>query len=104
MTRTVIWSRDALDELISIARYIARDNPGAARKVAAAIRTAGDTLGRRALGRKGRVTGTYEKVVTGLPYIIAYKFIADPAEGETLVILRVVHMARDWPPGKWPDA
>ncbi|TWB24709.1 plasmid stabilization system protein ParE [Nitrospirillum amazonense] len=102
MKRSVIWSRDALDELIGIARHIAKDNPEAARKVAVAIRATGSALGQRALGRKGRVTGTYEKVVADLPYIIAYKFIAKPTGGEALVILRIVHMTRDWPPDAWP--
>ncbi|MBB6252792.1 type II toxin-antitoxin system RelE/ParE family toxin [Nitrospirillum iridis] len=103
MKRPVVWSRDALDELIGIVRYIAQNNPQAARRVAAAIRTTGNALGQRALGRKGRVTGTYEKVVTDLPYIIAYKFVADPAGGEALVILRIVHTARDWAAETWPD-
>lgn len=104
MKRAVSWSRDALNELIGIARHIAKDNPDAARKVAATIRATGNALGRQALGRKGRVTGTYEKVVPDLPYIIAYKFIAGPTGGEVLVILHIVHGARDWPPETWPEA
>ncbi|TWB43355.1 type II toxin-antitoxin system RelE/ParE family toxin [Nitrospirillum pindoramense] len=103
MKRSVIWSRDALDELIGIARHIAKDNPDAARKVAAVIRATGAALGQRALGRKGRVSGTYEKVVADLPYIIAYTFITRPTGGEALVILRIVHMARDWSPETWPS-
>ncbi|MDE1146946.1 MAG: hypothetical protein PW843_10030 [Azospirillaceae bacterium] len=39
-----------------------------------------------------------------LPYIIAYKFIAGPTGGEVLVILHIVHGARDWPPETWPEA
>ncbi|MDE1146945.1 MAG: type II toxin-antitoxin system RelE/ParE family toxin [Azospirillaceae bacterium] len=47
MKRAVSWSRDALNELIGIARHIAKDNPDAARKVAATIRATGNALGGR---------------------------------------------------------
>lgn len=49
-------------------------------------------------GRPGRVTGTYEKSVTGLPYILAYAIVED-----TVVIVRVIHTSRDWPAEGWPD-
>ena len=43
------------------------------------------------------------KSVTGQPYIIAYGFApSDDGGEEVLVVLRVVHTARDWPPGRWP--
>ena len=47
-------------------------------------------------GRSGRVTGTYEKLVPGLPYILAYEIVSRP-EGELIAILHVLHGARDWP-------
>jgi toxin ParE1/3/4 len=56
-----------------------------------------------ATGRQGRVTGTYEKVVPGLPYIIAYRLVALPEGSEKLVILRVIRGARKWLPEQWPD-
>lgn len=102
MKRRVVWSRDALEELKQIGRHIARDNLPAARRVAAAIRNAGDALGERAIGRKGRVTGTYEKSVTGIPYIIAYAIGARPEGGEDVFILRVIHTARQWDADTWP--
>ena len=53
-------------------------------------------------GRAGRVTGIYEKPVTGLPYILAYAI--SQANGEkAVVIVRVIHTARDWSAEKWPD-
>ena len=58
---------------------------------------AGRRLGEMATGRPGRRSGTYEKVVTRLPYILAYALRPDPDLGESVVILRVVHTARDWP-------
>ena len=103
MSKPVIWSRDALDEMKTILRRIAKDDEKAARSVVARIRETGDRLGVRAIGRNGRVAGTYEKPVTGLPYIIAYE-IGPAGGGEAICILRVIHMARDWKPGKWPPA
>lgn len=103
MKRRVFWSRDALDELKQIVRYIAQENPPAARRVAAAIRQAGNALGERAIGRKGRVTGTYEKSVTGIPYIIAYAIGALHDSGEAVSILRVIHTSRQWEDEAWPE-
>jgi len=68
----VFWAEDALDDLNSAIAYIAADNPTAALKVLDRIEATGEALGRVATGRRGRVAGTYEKSVRGLPYIIAY--------------------------------
>ena len=97
MTRSVVWSRDALDDLKALLAYIAADNPDAARRVADALRDAAAALGRLPTGRPGRVAGVYEKSVGKMPYVIAYA-LGD----ETLAILRVIHTARDWPKGAWP--
>jgi toxin ParE1/3/4 len=99
--REVVWSRDALNELSRAVAYIAQDNPAAARKVAAAIRKSGEILGERAVGRLGRVEGTFEKSVNGAPYIIAYTVDPQPA-GDRIVILRVIHSSRRWEPEMWP--
>jgi toxin ParE1/3/4 len=48
------------------------------------------------------VTGTYEKVVARLPYVIACS-LTIRAGRETVAILRVIHAAREWPPEEWPD-
>jgi plasmid stabilization system protein ParE len=100
--RQVRWSREALDDLKYQIDYIAADNPAAAKRVAARIRSAGASLGKAATGRRGRIVGTYEKVVSGLPYIIAYSIAHRPGGGEVVMILRVIHDARHWPPGEWP--
>jgi toxin ParE1/3/4 len=68
----VFWAEDALDDLNSAIAYIAADNPIAALKVLDRIEATGEALGEVATGRRGRVAGTYEKSVRGLPYIIAY--------------------------------
>ena len=100
MKRTVTWSRAALDDLKSQVSYIARDNPAAARRVAATIRKTGDALADFAIGHPGRVAGTYEKSIGGLPYIIAY-VIDMRGDEEVIVVLHVIHTARNWREGEW---
>jgi plasmid stabilization system protein ParE len=96
-----VWSRDALDELKGISRVIALDNANAARNVAQKIRKTAMNLGIRPVGRRGRVSGTYEMSVAGLPYILAYA-IETLGGKERIVILRVIHTARNWPDESWP--
>ncbi len=67
MRRAVVWTNYALNDLLAISRTIATDNPTAAARVAAEMRISATNLGDMATGRSGRVTGTYEKLVTGLP-------------------------------------
>lgn len=100
MKRTVDWAESALNDLLAQIIYIAVDDPDAADRVAQAIRAAGEALGDFATGHPGRVIGTYEKTVRGLPYVIAY---AIGNNGGQIHILRVIHAARDWPVGGWPE-
>ena len=54
--------------------YIAEDNPAAALSVLSTIREApGVLLEHPCIGRPGRVQGTRELVVSGLPYILPYE-------------------------------
>ena len=101
--RRVVWSQDALDEFDALVAYIARNNPAAALKVADRIEEAVGNLAAMPTGRRGRVAGTYEKVLPGLPYIIAYALETTPAGDEVLAVLRVIHGARRWPEGRWPE-
>ena len=94
MKRPVRWSSAALDDIKAQIAYIAHDNPAAARRVAERIRATGDNLAEFAIGHPGRVAGTYEKAVGGLPYIIAYA-IDRSVNAETIVVLHVIHTARD---------
>lgn len=98
--RSVVWSEEARQDYFDILRFIAADNPFAAEKVVDAIEEAGERLGHFATGRPGRVTGTYEKLVVGLPYVIAYSI---KSAGDVLFILRVIHTSRDWPAEAWPE-
>jgi toxin ParE1/3/4 len=101
LTRGVQWSRETLDDLKEQIAYIAADSPSAARRVADRLRDAGAALGKMTTGRPGRVSGTYEKLVSGLPFVIAYT-ITTRAGRETVSILRVIHTARNWPAEEWP--
>ncbi len=102
MSRPVRWSNDALADLAEQVSYIAADNPAAARRVADAIDKTALALGDMPIGRPGRVTGTYEKSVTGLPYVVAYA-ITQTGGAEEIAIVRVIHTSRDWSPEEWPD-
>ena len=44
-------------------------------------------------GRAGRVANTRELVIAHTPYILVYA-----VEPQEIVILRVIHAARQWPP------
>jgi plasmid stabilization system protein ParE len=100
--RRVVWSESALSDFCEVLEYIAADDVRAAEQVAERIEQAIETLVFMPTGRKGRVGGTYEKVVTGLPYIVAYALSEERSGEERLTVLRIIHGARHWPSGEWP--
>ena len=100
--KAVVWSEAARQDYLEIVRYIANDDPVAAERVVDAIEKAGNDLGAVPTGRPGRVSGTYEKSVSRLPYIIAYSITAK-AGRDVITILRVIHTSRDWPEDDWPE-
>jgi len=102
MSRPVRWSNDALADLSEQVAYIATDNPSAARRVAETLDKTALALGDMPTGRPGRVTGTYEKSVTGLPYVVVYA-ITPTGDAEEIAIVRVIHTSRDWSAEKWPE-
>ena len=87
------WTPTASRNLEAIEDRIERDNPLAAVEVVLEILRRVEALkDHPGLGRPGRVEGTRELVITGLPYIVPYL-----VEGEQVIILRVLHAARKWP-------
>jgi len=89
----IIWRRIALNDLERIRRYIGRENPAVAARIATTIRSAVEGLSTHPhLGRSGRVEGTRELVVAGTPYIVVYRVLDD-----RLRVLSVMHGARRWP-------
>lgn len=87
------WSDAALDNLDQAVEYIAEDKPAAAAKVAQKIWDATQRLAEQpGIGRPGRVEGTRELVISGLPYIVPYV-----VKGDRVIVLRVMHAAMKWP-------
>ncbi len=103
MKRRVVWSNTASDDYFAILRHIAEEDPDAAQRVADRTESAAAGLSNFATGRAGRVTGTYEKVLPGLPCILAYELVSRPEGGEMVAILHVIRGARDWPAEEWPS-
>ncbi len=101
--RRVVWSRHAHEDFRGIIATIAQDNPAAARNVAILTDRTIQSLTATPTGRQGRVSDTYEKVVRGLPYIVAYALGDEPKTYETITILRIIHGARDWREESWSE-
>jgi toxin ParE1/3/4 len=90
---TVVWLRQASADLESIVTYLLERNPQAAMDVYDAIRQQVGQLGDfPLLGRSGRVAGTRELVITGLPYIVPYY-----RKGREVRVLAALHTSRKWP-------
>jgi toxin ParE1/3/4 len=90
----VSLSEIAEADLDSITDHIAREDPVAAVRVVDEIERRIAVLAERPnLGRRGRVAGTREMVLSGTPFIAIYR-----VQAPDVLILRVVHGARQWPP------
>jgi toxin ParE1/3/4 len=87
------WTNESITDLRAIHRYVARDDRDSADRLVRRIRSA--VLAQLPQfphsGRPGRVNGTRELVVSGTPYIVAYRL----RDGVTEVI-RVIHGSRQW--------
>jgi toxin ParE1/3/4 len=89
----VKWTRKALDNLEEAVEYITDDKPVAATTVALKILNAAKGLETQpGMGRPGRVPGTRELIVGGLPYILPYVVKED-----AIIVLRVMHTSMKWP-------
>ena len=84
------WTAPAAEDLNRIVRYIRRDNPEAARRVAQTIFEGCASLTSTPnRGRKGKEPETLELVFAPLPYIAVYR-VTD----STVEILRIWHGAQ----------
>jgi len=89
----VAWTPLAIEDLNSAYEYIAAENPSAAAAIIERIRSAVNALrAHPELGRKGRVEGTRELVISGTPFVIPYRVRRNRVE-----VLAVIHAARRWP-------
>jgi toxin ParE1/3/4 len=91
---TLIWSPEAIADLVALRDHIEQDNPAAAQRVALHIIHNVETLlpDHPAMGRPGRVPGTRELMIPRTPFIVPYRL-----EGNTIQVLRIFHGARRWP-------
>jgi toxin ParE1/3/4 len=90
----IVWSPEAIQDLISLRAYIAEDSPAGARRIVLRILHDIEYLlpDNPHIGRPGRVPGTRELVIPRTPYIVPYRM-----QGASIQILRVYHGARRWP-------
>ena len=90
----IVWSPEAIEDLVSLRAYIAEDNAAAAQRVVRHIIHNIEQMlpDNPQIGRAGRVPGTRELVVPRIPYIVPYRI-----QRATIQILRVYHGARRWP-------
>ncbi|MHB8881220.1 MAG: type II toxin-antitoxin system RelE/ParE family toxin [Thermodesulfovibrionales bacterium] len=89
----IAWLREAVQDLVEIRRFIATDNPDAALQVAKRILDTVTYLrDHPEIGRIGRIPGTRELVIPGLPYIVPYR-----VKGASIEILGVLHASQEWP-------
>ncbi len=98
--RRVVWQPRALADFDSQIAFIAEASPANATLVADRIEAVVSLLRENPAGRAGRVPGTFEFVVPKTAYILAFALSDD---GHTLHVLRVIHGARHWPPGGFPE-
>jgi len=91
---TPIWSPEAIDDLVSLRAFIAKDNPAAAQRVVLHILHNVDALLSKhpEIGCPGRVPGTRELVIPKTPFIVPYR-----VKSNTIQVMRVYHSARRRP-------
>ncbi|RSZ55689.1 type II toxin-antitoxin system RelE/ParE family toxin [Massilia atriviolacea] len=88
----VHWKKQAINDLIKIGQFIARDSPAHAKKMIERIQGKLQPLATYPrLGRPGHKRGTYE-LIAHEHYVIIYRVSATEVE-----ILRIKHTARRWP-------
>ena len=90
----IVWSPEAIEDLISLRAYVGAEDSEAARRLAMRIVGAIETLVSQnpEIGRRGRVRGTRELVVARTSYIAPYRIKDDAIE-----VLRIPHGSRRWP-------
>ena len=87
------WTNAAASDLERIADYLFDQAPEHAARIVRAIYDAPAKLREfPGLGRPGRVSGTRELVLSGLPYIVVYI-----DAGEAVYLVRILHGAQKWP-------
>lgn len=94
MEAAILWSAEAIQDL---AEAISDVGPGvgAARLDDGVQAAIASILSFPALGQAGRLMGSRERLLLPLPFVLVYRF-----DGPQLVLLRLYHCSRQWPPKK----
>lgn len=89
----LVWTAQAVTDLVEIADYVSEHHPDAAIALRDRLRSVIEGLVDFPMaGRPGRVAETRELVVPGSNYLVPYRVHEGRVE-----ILAIVHAARDWP-------
>jgi len=89
----IVWLPEAIAEKDDILDYIANHSVLAALGVDDHIAQQVDQLVEfPLLGRKGRIDGSFELVISSTPYLVAYQI-----HNNQVQILHVFHERRNWP-------
>jgi len=87
------WTDGAVKDLQAARDYLEAEDPRAAWDAINRIMSAVERLEQfPQMGRPGRVDRSRELVVTGTPFVVAYRL-----KGESIQVLAVLHGARKWP-------
>lgn len=97
--RIVEWSDRAAVDFAKQLAFIAADNEFNAARVRKRVTDATELLGLSHTGRLGRMDGTFEKYVPKTSLIIVYAF----PDKERLIVVRVIHAARNFRRNRWPE-
>jgi len=90
----VRWTLRAEDDLVAQCDHIAQDDPSLAERIGRdVLARVGGLADHPYRGRSGRVDGTRELPLPGLPWIAVYAVVDD-----AVVIVRLLHGAQLWPP------
>lgn len=94
----VRWTRRAEADLVAQCDHIAREDPALAERIGSEVLArVGGLADHPYRGRSGRVDGTRELALPGLPWIAVYII-----EDDAVFILRLLHGAQSWPPDETP--
>ena len=90
----LVWTREAVRDLVEARSYVDPDNPRAAAELSRRIVNAVERLIENSkLGREGRLHNTRELLVTRTHYLIIYRIC-----GKRIELLRILHTSRQYPP------
>ncbi|MFN0107074.1 MAG: type II toxin-antitoxin system RelE/ParE family toxin [Bryobacteraceae bacterium] len=88
------WSPEAVGDIENIVKYIQKDNPEAARRVAESLYNRIDALTTAPYsGRPGRLEGSREIVFSSIPYIGVYRV---NAKDNVIEVSRIYHGAQSF--------